>query len=85
MANGVYQATISPVEFVKTDGTAYRPQPVSFYITVHEVVNNSQEMAEGWNWISTNIPTDATPFIEGIKKDVNRLVSQTEELYNDPE
>lgn len=85
LANGVYQATISPVEFVKTDGTAYRPQPVSFYITVHEVVNNSQEMAEGWNWISTNIPTDATPFIEGIKTDVNRLVSQTEELYNDPE
>ena len=85
LANGVYQATISPVEFVKTDGTAYRPQPVSFYITVHEVVNNSQEMAEGWNWISTNIPTDATPFIEGIETDVNRLVSQTEELYNDPE
>ena len=85
MANGVYEATISPAEFVKTDASAYRPNPVSFYITVHEVVNNSKEMAEGWNWISTNIPTDATPFIEGIKTDVNRLVSQTEELYNDTE
>ena len=83
MANGVYEATVSPAEFVKTDASAYRPNPVSFYITVHEVVNNSKEMAEGWNWISTNIPTDATPFIEGIKTDVNRLVSQTEELYND--
>ena len=85
MANGVYEATISPAEFVKTDASAYRPNPVSFYITVHEVVNNSKEMAEGWNWISTNVPTDATPFIEGIKTDVNRLVSQTEELYNDTE
>lgn len=83
LANGVYQATISPVEFVKTDGTAYRPKPVTFCITVHEVVNNSLEMAEGWNWISTNIPTDAVPFVEGLKTDFYRLVSQTQELYND--
>ena len=83
LANGVYQATISPVEFVKTDGTAYRPKPVTFCITVHEVVNNSLEMAEGWNWISTNIPVDAVPFVEGLKTDFYRLVSQTQELYND--
>ena len=83
LANGVYQATISPVEFVKTDGTAYRPKPVTFCITVHEVVNNSLEMAEGWNWISTNIPADAVPFVEGLKTDFYRLVSQTQELYND--
>lgn len=83
MVNGVYQATISPVEFVKTDASAYRPKPVTFYITVHEVVNSSQEMAEGWNWISTSIPTDATPFVEGVKTGFCRLLSQTEELYND--
>ncbi len=83
MANGVYEATISPAEFVKTDATAYRPKPVTFYITVHDVVTNSKDMVEGWNWVSTNIPTEAVPFIEGIKTDVNRIVSQTEELYND--
>lgn len=83
MANGVYQATISPVEFVKTDATAFRPSPVTFNITVHDVVTNNTALAEGWNWVSTNIPTTAAPFVEDIKTNVKRLVGQTEELYND--
>ena len=83
MANGVYKATVGPVEFVKNDATPIRTKPVTFYITVHEVMTNSKDMAEGWNWFSTNIPSDAAPLLGGIQSSVSRIVSLTDELYND--
>lgn len=41
-----------------------------------------------WNWISTNLKSEvkrgATMFLSSISSDVERLVSQTQEIINDP-
>lgn len=38
LAEGTYQATISPIEFVQTDATPDRPEPVTFNIIVNSQV-----------------------------------------------
>ncbi|MBR4898626.1 MAG: hypothetical protein IKZ48_07575 [Prevotella sp.] len=40
-------------------------------------------LAEGWNWISTSIESEALPFIEPILDKTDRLVGQTNELIKD--
>lgn len=51
-------------------------------------VQQDYEMAEGWNWISTNLEenenADAKAFLEPIKNNVSRFVGQETELTNDP-
>lgn len=46
------------------------------------------ELVTGWNWLSTNLAEatqrDSRTFISDIEGDVERLISQTEELVNDP-
>ena len=49
-----------------------------------KLANNRYDMAQGWNWVSTNIATGAASYIRSIGDKVNRLVSQTDELVNDP-
>ncbi len=87
MAEGMYQATISPIEFVHTDATPDRPEAITVNIKVvmpEKLVTNRYDMAQGWNWVSTNIATEAAPYIRSIEDKVGRLVSQTDELVNDP-
>ena len=47
LAEGTYQATISPIEFVQTDATPDRPDAVTFNITVsrHVVLDESSAVA----------------------------------------
>ena len=44
------------------------------------------ELKEGWNWVSVNVSDDwsASKFLEPIKNDAERMLSQTQELVNDP-
>lgn len=49
-----------------------------------KLVTNSYDMAKGWNWVSTNIATEAISYIHSIEDKVDRLVSQTDEMVNDP-
>lgn len=88
LAEGMYQATITPIEFVQTDATPDRPEPITVNIRVvmpERLATNNYALAKGWNWVSTNISTGATPFISPIEGKVSRLVSQTDELINDPD
>ncbi len=87
MPEGTYQVTISPIEFVQTDATPGRPNAITANIRVvmpEKLVTNRYKMAKGWNWVSTNIATEAVPYISPIEDKVSRLVSQTYELFNDP-
>ena len=52
MAEGTYQATISPIEFVQTDATPDRPAPITFNITVTKSVVLDE--------MSTTAPSAAT-------------------------
>ena len=48
-----------------------------------EVSPIEYNLAEGWNWISTSIESEALPFIEPILDKTDRLVGQTNELIKD--
>lgn len=87
MVHGNYSIEINDCKFVLQDATASQPlEAVTASMKVTGGVDGlaiNYEMAEGWNWISTSIPADAVAFVEGLKTDFYRLVSQTQELYND--
>lgn len=61
LAEGTYQATISPIEFVQTDATPDRPDPITFNIIVTKSVTLDET--------STLAPTAAT--------DVDVIVKRT--------
>jgi hypothetical protein len=57
----------------------------SFQIKQRMVTNLVIDLAQGWNWISTNVTTDIHSFLEPVKDKTSRLLSQTQELINDAE
>jgi hypothetical protein len=87
VAEGTYRAAIAPVEFVLPDATAERPDTIFFNIRVTapgQSASTTYDLAEGWNWISSNVAAEPTLFINPVKTRVDRLLSQTEELISDP-
>lgn len=62
MAEGTYQATISPIEFVQTDATPDRPAPITFNITVTKCVVLDE--------LSTMAPTAATDVNVQVKRTI---------------
>ena len=84
MVKGIYQATISPIEFVQTDATPDRPVAITFNIKVGD--QTTYNLEEGWNWISANNldeDWETMTFLKPIGDGVQRMLSQTEELIND--
>ena len=84
MAKGIYQATISPLEFVQTDATPDRPDAITFNIKVGD--QTTYNLEEGWNWISANNldeEWETMTFLKPLGDGVQRMLSQTEELIND--
>ena len=57
----------------------------TFQMKQRQIIDQSIDLAEGWNWISTNVATEVSTFLDPIKDKTSRLVSQTQELINDAE
>ena len=78
IVNGVYTATAD-----KKNAKLL----VNFSGVGKDVPSITYDLAEGWNWISTNLDSDeqrnSTTFINGIDELVARLLGQTEELVKD--
>ena len=57
----------------------------TFQMKQRQIIDQCIDLAEGWNWTSTNVATEVNAFLEPIKDKTQRLVSQTQELINDAE
>ncbi len=57
----------------------------TFQMKQRQIIDQCIDLAEGWNWTSTNVATEVNAFLDPIKEKTSRLVSQTQELINDAE
>lgn len=79
--DGVYYVCASNGSCLSEPSKAYRVQ-------ISDYVNLSMNLAEGWNWVSSNLSDlsyrKATDFIKPISDNVERLVGFSSELVRDP-
>ena len=77
----VLRAIATNKDMLVSDETAYR-------INIARL-DRQQQLMKGWNWISANStsgdPMDVMTFLQPLEGSVQRILSQTEDLFNDPQ
>ena len=83
MAQGRYEGRIFSQIFSDENKTEHNPADVTFTVSVGQTGGLSLHLTEGWNWVSS--PLREALALDGLKQACSRIVSQTEELVNDPQ
>lgn len=83
MAQGRYEGRIFSQIFSDENKTEHNPADVTFTVSVGQAGGLTLHLTEGWNWVSS--PLREPLALDGLKQACSRIVSQTEELVNDPQ
>jgi hypothetical protein len=79
--DGIYYVAVS-------NGTCFSEPSLMYNVVLTDRIDLALDLQEGWNWMSSNLSEndkkDAKTFLEPLGEDVNRLVSISSELINDP-
>ena len=71
------------------NGSCYSLPSRAYHVHLSDKMDLKLHLAQGWNWVSSNLSDaayrDAKGFLEPITELVDRLIGQTEELTNDPD
>lgn len=79
--DGIYYLAIK-------NGNCYSDLSKGYRVQVSDRIDLNMDLAKGWNWVSSNLSEESwrqpLTFLNPIIDEVERFLSQTNELYNDP-